>query len=235
MGNTSVQALLQRWDAERVVTIQRKEDGPLYDLMKKGSVPANRHKIIREVLENFTWDGWQFPRQASGDGCMGLNTISASRIVPVVGATDDLALHLNFMISYGRMDKVQRHKRTNVITGRGRFRLTLSLLHLTARTKGTQITISDNGGSKVTAGASIHCGPGNDWDWGDDENAKELSRLLNVDVGAVQTALQLAGFNSGMAYMAGAKAALEQAILAQGQANYPNVDFEVSEKDNTWK
>ncbi|MGH2771133.1 MAG: hypothetical protein ACRDJF_11540, partial [Actinomycetota bacterium] len=71
---------LWSWNAMAVPAVQCKEEGPLFTLVKGSSKPVNRHQVIREILDGLTWGWWTFPKQESGDGCMGTNTISASLI-----------------------------------------------------------------------------------------------------------------------------------------------------------
>lgn len=211
-----------------MTTATGKDEDSLFTLVKSSSKPVNRHQVIREILDGLTWDGWTFPTQSSGDGCMGINTISASRHVAVTGASDQLALHLNFMIACQGMTKSTKAKQ-------GIFKIKLTLLHVTARATKTQVTISDDGSSILTAAGSIHCGPGNDWDWTDSKVTELTLKLGGVAVAAVQTALQGAGFNPGKAYMQGARTNLKAAILAKATHHYPRITFEVTEEDNTWK
>src|SRR5262249_29580475 len=157
------------------------------------------HQFIREVLEGLSYDVFTFPAQKSGDGIMGKNTISAGTIYQVEGTDSGLLYHLNFSISAGTMTKSTAAKA-------GTLTLNVSKLQLTARAPKTQFTIVEDGPSILTAAASIHCGPGNDWDW-NDAKAKELADKLGVNVHALK--LSTANSKKGQVYMAAAVSGLK--------------------------
>ena len=198
-----------------------KDENAVYKIKKSGK--SGEHAFIRQVLEGLTFDVFTFPAQRGGDGIMGKNTISSGTIYQVPGSADGLLYHLNFFISAGTMERSKGAKA-------GRLVLNLSLLHLTARSPKTQFTIVEDGPSILTAAASIHCGPGNDWDWKDNKT-KELATVMGVDIGALKTATS--NNNKGMAYMAAAVAGLITAIQTTVNGHLPNINVEMY-GDNSW-
>lgn len=222
-GNAAVATLLGAGP-----TVQRKDDKDLLKLVQGGSDKTKRNKAIREILEGLKWDGWEFPNveKSQGDGCTGANTISKARHFPVAGGTDQLAMHVNFMISVTGMDRPRAKKP-------GYVNLEPTLLHVTARAKKVQYTCDGGAASIVTAGSSIHCGPNNDWDWSK-ANVDELALKLGVDKGGVQSAMAAAGYQDGKTYMDGAKTGLKAAMEAQAKVNYPTLTPQVIAGDGTW-
>jgi hypothetical protein len=210
-GNAAVQ---------RVITVQRLSEAELYDLRKKGK----EHAFIRGVLGTFEHDGFRYPAQSQGDGIMGRNTISASSEYRVPKSDKFVAYHVNFMISAGSMTK------TGSKTGLA-LTLKLSKLHLTARGATSQTNLVEDGPSILTAERSIHCGPGNDWDW-TKPNARNLATELGVDVGD----LKLGVLNSrlGRESMAKSRGALQAKIDNRVQVALPGcaVTFD---NDSTWR
>lgn len=178
---------------------------------------SNEHQYIRELFGAMVVAGWTFPSQTNGDGIMGKNTISASRLV-ASGGTHQIAMHINFMISCGTLSK----------TGDAAIRL--KLLHVTARSEGNQIAIVEDGPSMLTAAKSIHCGPGNDWDW----NHKNVAELV-ADLGGAATLGTVQGALNpfGMAYIAGWRANMTGAMTLAAAGKGVTPDYTGS--DATWK
>ena len=214
-GNRAVADLLLP-----VQTVQRvKDEDAVYEIKKK-----NEHAFIRELLDGLAYDVFKFPVERSGDGIMGKNTISSGTIYQVPGSKDGLLYHLNFTISAGTMTKTKPAKG-------GTLDLKLSRLHLTARSPKTQFTIVENGPSILTAAASIHCGPGNDWDW-EEPKAKELAAKLGVDVEMLK--MSTANSRKGQAYMAAAVPGLKNAIQTTVNGHLPNITVTLLADDSTW-
>ncbi len=162
----------------------------------------NEHEFIRELLGNtFSTSVFSFPKQSKGAGIMGKNCISKQYEKPVLGATKMLAIHTNFMISAGSFTKARNDDDFHSLT------LTLSKVHITARSAGTQLLIEEANPSILTAAKSIHCGPGNDWDWTD----KNVNELL-IDINGTLPNLQAALTGFGQAYMSGWSDDLKVAI-----------------------
>jgi hypothetical protein len=200
--------------------VQRvKNEGEVFEVKKR-----REGTFLREILEGLTCGLWSFPKQHSGDGIIGKNCISAGVVYQVPKAKKGLCYHVNFMISAGTMAK-------STPARRGRLVLSLSLLHLTARADGTQALIVEDGPSILTAAKSIHCGPGNDWDW-KDERAKELAIDLGCEVTDIQNSMSNTGL--GKPSMAALRGPLKAAIIATVNGHLPNIDVEWGDVDSTW-
>jgi len=164
---------------------------------------TNTGDFVRTIFgSSFGIGVWKFPKQADGDGIMGKNCISASYTVSVTGTDKVLALHLNFMVVPGSMTA------PTTVNDFTNLTLSLSLLHMTARTANNQGGIVANGPSILTAGNSIHCGPGNDWDW-TKPNVTNLQNEMGCSLVNLQTAL--AGY--GQAYVAGIRDSIRAEII----------------------
>ncbi|HET7867412.1 MAG TPA: DUF4157 domain-containing protein, partial [Burkholderiaceae bacterium] len=181
----------------------------------------NEHEFLRTLFGSaFSVGVWKFPKQKSGDGIMGKNTISAAYEVAVAGATDKVALHINFMVTAGSFNKST--------TGDGYSTLTLNLskLHITARSASNQIQIVEDGASILSAARSIHCGPNNDWDWRH-KNVGELSTEINATAGNLQAALN--GY--GQAYVGALCTPLKDEMTRTARNRDVDVNFQ---GDRTW-
>lgn len=219
MGNSAVSAVVH--GAAASVVVQRNGRKTYADLLPIKQ--RNDHELVRTVLgANFGVWGWRFPSQRSGDGIMGRNTISASRIVTLRNGAK-LAYHVNFMITATTM--------TQRAGGQpGRIVFDLRLLHLTARSAATQTSITEDGPSILTAAASVHCGPGNGWDWTKPQ-ATELALKVDLDLALLQTDMANAGFDQ--AYMAGLRDRLKEAIADQVKSRLDDFTAEFT-GDGTW-
>jgi hypothetical protein len=164
---------------------------------------------------------WKFPKQQSGDGVIGRNTISAAHHVLVQDTQKSLALHLNFMVSAGSFTKPATEDDYGTLT------LNLSKLHITARSAGDQSTIVADGPSILTAARSIHCGPNNDWDW-EDQRVQELINAINASLPNLQATLA----ERGQAYVANLRDSLKAEMRRAARNREVNVVFN---GDNTWQ
>lgn len=151
---------------------------------------------------------------------MGRNCISAAYKIPVTGATHQVALHVNFMMGTGTFTKGATDDDFSNLG------IHLSLLHITARSAKNQLSIEENGPSILSAAKSIHCGPGNDWDW----TRPQVDELC-IDIGATSANLQAALVPFGANYMQGIRDGLRDEIRRNCRNRYVDVAFT---GDSTW-
>ena len=167
---------------------------------------------------------WNFPKQSKGsggDGVLGRNSISTAHKVSVAGASDDAALHVNFVIVPTAL------RRPTDEDGRSSMTFQVSKFHMTARSAANQQDIVDDGPSILTAAKSIHCGPNNDWNW-----TKVNATALATEIGATIPNLQTALSPFGMTYTGAQRAPCEERIVKS--ARNRDVDATVEAGDRTW-
>ena len=165
------------------------------------------------IVEGFRFEAGQ------REGKIGLNMISKPLFVSVKDAEDQLALHLNFMVTPSQY------------LGDRKLKLKIEGFHMTARPKKGQVGIDFNGPSILTAEESIHINKNTSW--GKEKNLGLLAIKLDVKEDVIlKTLASFEGYNQ--TYMSYLVKRLQEAIIHTVGVNAGGIDI-VFEGDKTWE